>query len=164
MYGAHIMSLPSPTAVRSELEQLDHALVSLRRLWQHRRLQQDLAARTGTAVQPALIRTLRAVELAEGDEPSVGDVADALAVDPSTASRYVDQAVRDGLVRRSPSPTDRRRAVLEITADGTVLLEHANDARVAFLADLTQDWPADDIRTLATLLDRLRAATLSLGA
>jgi len=164
MYGAHIMSTSSPTAVRTELEQLDHALVSLRRLWQHRNLQQDLAARTGTAVQPALIRTLRAVELAEGDEPSVGDVADALAVDPSTASRYVDQAVRDGLVRRSPSATDRRRAVLQVTPDGAVLLEHANDARVAFLADLTQDWPADDIRTLATLLDRLRAATLSLGA
>lgn len=164
MYGAHIMSSPPTTAVRAELEQLDHALVSLRRLWQHRRLQQDLAARTGTTVQPALIRTLRAVELSERDEPCVGDVADALAVDPSTASRYVDQAVRDELVERTPSPADRRRAVLRVTAQGADLLEHANAARVAFLAELTDDWSAGDVRSLATLLDRLRAATLSLGA
>lgn len=150
------------TSLRDDLEQLDRSLVTLRRLWQHRRLQDELARRTGQQLSPTMLRTLRAVELAEREEPCVGDVADALAVDPSTASRFVDAAVRDGYLSRTPAAADRRRAVLGVTPRGARVLAEANTARVAFLAELTDDWSPDDVRTLAALLDRLRAATLAL--
>lgn len=158
--------MPSATEhlLHNDLERLDDALIVLRRLWQHPRLQQEFLARAGIHVEAALFRTLRAIERAERDEPGVGDVAEALGVDPSTASRFVDQAVCAGYAARVPSQQDRRRVVLTLTERGAALLEHANGARVVLLGQLTEGWSADDVRTLSTLLDRLRAATADLPA
>jgi DNA-binding MarR family transcriptional regulator len=45
--------------------------------------------------------------------------------------------------------------VLALTERGEGLLERVTEVRSALLAELTADWTADDIATLATLLERL---------
>ncbi len=61
---------------------------------------------------------------AHADSPSsVGDVAQALGVDLSTASRVAEGLVRKRLLRRASSKTDRRRAVLTATAEGRRLVD-----------------------------------------
>jgi DNA-binding MarR family transcriptional regulator len=104
-------------------------------------------------VELSLLRTLRAIEWT-GDEPGVRHVAEALCVEESTASRFVDQAVAGGCVTRTISPQDRRRCLLALTDEGTRLLAKATEVRTTFLADATADWPPAEVAMLSTLLER----------
>ena len=146
------------SSTKSDLQHLDLSLSRLRRLWDSPVLRRRLFGKLGSDIEPSLVRTLRAIERTELDAPGVSDVADVLAVDDSTASRLVDQAVVAELVERTTAPHDRRRCVLRLTDSGAALLEDALAARTSLLHELTSDWPEDDIATLATLLDRLAAA------
>ena len=111
--------------------------------------------RLGEDVEPALIRTLRAIEVADVPEPGVRDVAEVLGVETSTASRLVDTAVSAGLVLRTTSTRDRRKAVLRLTEEGRALRRRALTVRTDLLAERTADWTPEEVATLVTLLDRL---------
>ena len=137
------------------LQELDDALLRLRRLWLHPARRRRFLAELGEPVELATLRTLRAIDLAGGEEPSVGDVAAALVIDASTASRLVDQAVSGGYATRRPSQTDGRRSVLELTTAGADLLERSTKVRERLLAEVTTDWSTEDVATLTGLLERL---------
>lgn len=85
---------------------------------------------------------------------SIGDVAHALQVAHSTASRLVERAVRAGMLRRGRSRKDPRRTVLQLTAAGGGLQREAVDFRTARLDALLSDWPAPDVTTFTRLLER----------
>ena len=72
----------------------------------------------------ATARVLLAVE--PGDGQAMGEVARRLGRDPSTATRFVDRAVAEGLVRRQAGLRDRRRRLVVLTPEGEV----ARDALV----------------------------------
>lgn len=135
---------------------LDEALLDLRRLWMHPRLLRWFAEQVGQDVELATLRTLRAVEAAEGGSPGIKDLAVALAVDASTASRLVDQAVGDGYVERRSSESDRRRTELRLTADGERLLTRSTRVRGRMIGRATRDWDDGDLTKLAELLARLQ--------
>ena len=109
----------------------------------------------GIPVTPGTLRTVRALARLDVAEPCMSDLAAALAVDASTASRLADQAAADGYLTRRPSSTDQRRTALEITDAGHDLIERANDVRRDLLAEVTADWATEDLDTLAELLGRL---------
>jgi DNA-binding MarR family transcriptional regulator len=79
-------------------------------------------------------------ELANREAASPGDIAAALDLDAGYLSRILRRFERDGLVRRTASPTDGRRAVLALTAAGreafAPLNERSHDDIVALLAPL----------------------------
>jgi DNA-binding MarR family transcriptional regulator len=54
--------------------------------------------------------------------PTIGRIAERLAVEPHTAVGLVDKLEARGLVRRERSHTDRRAVLLSLTPDGTRLL------------------------------------------
>lgn len=58
------------------------------------------------------------LELERQKEPSLNDLADALALDKSTLSRTLDSLVRDGLVSRETDPDNRRRLRITFTDAG----------------------------------------------
>jgi DNA-binding MarR family transcriptional regulator len=64
--------------------------------------------------------------------------------------------VVDGHLARRPSTTDRRQAILELTADGRRLLDRVTQNRRRTLAEVTASWEADELSLLLTLLIRLR--------
>lgn len=156
----------SPTT--SVLRTLDDALTGLRRVWLHPGRRRRFLAELGEPVELAVLRTLRAIELVGGtrsvagsepgvrEEPGVSDVAAALAVKTSTASRLVEDAVAQGYVTRVASEVDRRRAVLRLTPEGARLLDRATAVRASLLAEVTADWSREDVATLARLLERLQ--------
>jgi DNA-binding MarR family transcriptional regulator len=98
------------------------------------------------------------VLVASGRATSTTELAAALEVHASSASRLVDRLVAAGLVRRAPSPRDRRQVVLATTAAGRrtldAVMEHRRQRFRALLARL--DEPTR--RSLSAALDALSDA------
>ena len=57
-----------------------------------------------------------------GKRPTIGTLAQRLCVEHHTAVALVDKLEAAGLVKRAPSPTDRREVLVEITDAGEKLL------------------------------------------
>ena len=145
-----------------DLEAVDEALVRLRRLWTASRVHvlDELGERvemSSVLVVEACARTA-AAGAGAGAEVTVGDVAVFLDVDPSTASRLVERAARAGLVHRTPSSVDGRRAALVLTPSGRALRARAASSRRAWLGAVVGDWPDEEVLALARLLHRFSAA------
>src|SRR5580658_2052944 len=70
----------------------------------------------GESVTLPQYRTL--VVLADGGPRRLADLADALGVSPSTATRMCDRLVRKGLITRARDELDRREVNLEVTPAG----------------------------------------------
>ena len=136
------------------LAQLDRALLEMRRLVNRPGYRRRLLGPLGRRVELSTVRVLHAVDQAT-TPPSIGNVAATLAIDPSTASRLVDQRVTEGLLERSPDPDDGRRTVLRLTRSGRALLEELAGSRIGMLTEVTDGWSDTDIRRLERLLHRL---------
>jgi DNA-binding MarR family transcriptional regulator len=150
----------SAEAAPSTLDAAAQALFRLGRLFGRRSLAQTLADQRGHA--PELSRVLVAQALADDDadrgESTVGLVAERLGVEPSTASRLVADAVRDGYVARATSTLDSRRVRLALTADGVALAEAARRYQRRVFDEVTQGWPDHEREEFARLFLRFAAA------
>jgi DNA-binding MarR family transcriptional regulator len=98
-------------------------------------------------------------ELANREESSPGDIAAALDLDAGYLSRILRRFERDGLVKRTPSPTDGRRAVLALTGAGreafAPLNERSHDDIVALLAPLPPERQERVLSAMATIAQAL---------
>jgi len=133
---------------------LDLALLEVRRLVNRPGYRSRLLGPLGRRVELSTVRILQTVDQSP-TPPSIGAVAATLAIDPSTASRLVDQRVTEGLLERSSDVEDRRRIVLTLTPAGRELLTELAASRLAMLAEATVGWDVADVRTLERLLLRL---------
>jgi DNA-binding MarR family transcriptional regulator/GNAT superfamily N-acetyltransferase len=82
-------------------------------------------------------------ELAHREAPSPSDLAGALDLDAGYLSRILRRFERDGLVTRTASPTDGRRAVLALTAAGRAAFTPLNDRSHDDIAALLAPLPAE---------------------
>ncbi len=90
----------------------------------------------------------------------VGDLADALRVDVSVASRQVAALVDAGLVVRGVTTEDRRVRTLAITDAGrAVAARHAATAQ-DLAARIFADWSDDDVAAAATQFRRVADAVV----
>jgi DNA-binding MarR family transcriptional regulator len=86
----------------------------------------------------------------------VGEVADALHVDLSVASRQLTALTAAGHVRRERDAADRRSLFVEITDGGREALREAHEKMLDAFSDAVVEWSDGDVSTLAALLARLR--------
>jgi DNA-binding MarR family transcriptional regulator len=96
----------------------------------------------------------------EGPQRQV-DLVQTLDSDAPTMARSIARLERAGLVRREPSPTDRRATIVEVTKAG-LALRHQVEAAWASLERLTvgsmsSDRRAETLRVLADLEANLAA-------
>jgi DNA-binding MarR family transcriptional regulator len=70
---------------------------------------------------------------------SVSELAIVERVRPQSMAQTVGDLERDGLVVRTPDPSDKRRAVVEMTADGLTTLETDRVHREGWLAQAIID-------------------------
>jgi DNA-binding MarR family transcriptional regulator len=82
-------------------------------------------------------------------------LADYLGLDKSTMTGLVDRAERRGLLRRTPSPADRRAVEVSITPEGGELAERLAAAVRRSLSARTGKLGVGDRQRLQTLLERL---------
>ncbi len=101
-------------------------------------------------------RTL--VELTFGGPRRLADLAEALGVSPSTATRMCDRLVRKELVSRTRDELDRREVKLAITVLGRSVVTDVIDRRRAEVRDLLQAIPVPLRRQLVSSLTLLATA------
>jgi DNA-binding MarR family transcriptional regulator len=116
-------------------------------------VEQTEANITGVIDDLGLTRPLADVIWAlPADEPpkTMGELASALGVEPSSATFLVDRLHEKGYVERGSDPRDRRRTTVTLTQAGT----EARGLLVRTVRDRSPvaDLPLDDIRTLVSLL------------
>ena len=148
-------------SVAALLDSAGQALFRLGRLLTRQPLHQALAQRTCHAVERSRILVVQAIEVgpsAPDEEVTVGTVAERLGVDPSTASRLVAEALRDGYLARDASPADARRARLALTDAGRALAGDARRYQRAVFERVTRDWTEQERHEFARLFVRFADA------
>jgi DNA-binding MarR family transcriptional regulator len=118
----------------------------------HRELAETLGFRLGAGRGKFLF------QLREGPR-TLKELAEANGTDAPYATLIVDQLETHGLVERRPHPQDRRRKLVALTAGGHRAVETAEailERPPAAMGALG----TDDLRQLASLLERLLAAGL----
>lgn len=97
---------------------------------------------------------LRVLMLIAADGPqNLGSVAIELDVHPSNATRTCEKLVQSGLIVRSDDPSDRRFVQLELTTEGSQLVEHVLSHRRTAMAEIFARMSADDQATVTTALE-----------
>ncbi len=100
--------------------------------------------------------------LKEARAVSLGDLAERTHTDPSSVSVVVSRLVERGLVRRTASAEDARRAEIRLTPRGRALADRAPEASQARLVEALSALPDDARRGLCESLSTL-VATMNLG-
>lgn len=147
------------------IEQLDRAFLRLRRMTNKPAATTLPLASVGRRIDLAKIMACQAIADAVespcgGGMPTVKDVAVALDLEHSTASRLLGEAEVEGLVVRGTDLADRRRTTLALTETGQMVVAESAVLRWRIMGDLLAGWTSQDVQTLATLLGRV-TATLS---
>ncbi len=89
------------------------------------------------------------------------DVAEALRVDASVASRQVSALVDAGYVRRTVDRADRRARTLELTDAGRAFATESDRYFDDFVDEAFADWSADDLADAITRIRDVAAAISS---
>ncbi len=84
------------------------------------------------------------VELAARGPQRPADLASALGVDPSTATRMCDRLVRKQLVQRRRISADRRGVRISLTGAGRALVEEVTRRRRTEIAQIVRRMPRAD--------------------
>lgn len=137
------------------VDALDDQLVAIQRIPRRRKYRQQTIDILGLPGGVSTFRTLRAVERLLPDAPTIGEVAEAMGIDPSAVSRSVDRGLSLGLLTRETHDSDRRKAQLELTDAGHEVLETVTLSRRTLLADVISGWEEDEVMHLAEQLRRL---------
>lgn len=96
--------------------------------------------------------------IAQTKVPTVQDVADALDLDQSAASRALAPLERDGLVTSQSDPVDRRRRIVSLSSDGKERLHAATRAWHAAQGEIGARAGSVDLRELIAVIDEIGTA------
>jgi DNA-binding MarR family transcriptional regulator len=122
-----------------------------------RQIELSLASQTECCgVTPAQCHLL--LEVACRDDPSVGELADALELDASTLSRAVDGLVKLGFVERREDPENRRRFIVTLSAKGRKKVDEIDGACDAYYDGFLKGLPQAERKLLLDALPRLVTA------
>ncbi|MEU8112670.1 MarR family transcriptional regulator [Micromonospora sp. NPDC048947] len=118
---------------------------------------------TGTAEHRVLDRAAYVIlrHLADAGPQNVSALAARLNLDGSTVTRQVSALQRDGLITRTPDPSDGRGTVISPTPAGLQRMAAVQAARTRLYGDMLADWSPEDRTTLAALLTRLNQALVN---
>ncbi len=110
-----------------------------------RRLRQEAAAEA-TGLTPTSTAALATIDRHGPLTPS--ELAKLERVQRPTVTRTLGCLDREGLIERTPDPTDGRSALVSVNAAGRERLRRLRGRKNAFLAKRMQEMPAADIATL----------------
>ncbi len=110
------------------------------------------ARRSGVSLERGALIVLARLDEFGPIRPS--ELARILSVEPSTATRHIQDLERRGLVDKHPDPSDGRSCVVDLTIEGRSALGRYRAARRELFEEILGDWDVDQLAALATGLDR----------
>ncbi|MCC6455190.1 MAG: MarR family transcriptional regulator [Caldilineaceae bacterium] len=140
-----------------QVQALEDALVQLGEAWSQlsRYVASDFrAACSIPAAQSHLLYFLGA-----SGPQRMSDIAAHMDVTLSGCTAMVDSAVAAGFVERSRDETDRRVVWIQLTEEGTQMLQQVRRLRASILAKYLSRLEPEEIQQMATLLGRVADAT-----
>ena len=138
---------PDPAALPHTAERLHSLAVRL--------VRRARIADRDAGVGPAQLSALSVLYFAEG--MSLTALAEAEQVAQPTMTRIVNALVEGKLVRRIPSPADRRMQLIVITAAGRRLFGAARARRLGIVEGILGRLDAQSLATLAPLVEEVLA-------
>jgi DNA-binding MarR family transcriptional regulator len=109
----------------------------------------------GSAIEPGQMDALDL--LAKVDTCRMGDLADHLRIDPSTATRAVQRLIKDGLAERIAHEGDGRVVTIAATERGRRIYGEVAARRRALTLDILSGFTPDERHQLADFLERFNA-------
>ncbi|WP_321364165.1 MarR family winged helix-turn-helix transcriptional regulator [uncultured Celeribacter sp.] len=150
----------SDPAVTALLD-LDLSLFQWRRMAEKGEFKGKVIAGMSEALEPALLQGLLSVaQISAGlgrdrpEPPTIGMVAEVMAVDPSRASRIVSELVSRGYVARQAVQEDARKSVLVMTPKSKTLLGEFTLSKWRIMAQVFAGWSGEDISDFSRLFAR----------
>jgi len=150
-----------PPAVIEALLAFDMSNFRWRRMAEKDDFKGKVIAEIGERLDPAILQGLiAAAQIAAGigacapRRPTVGMVAERMAVDPSRASRIVAELVERGFLIREADQEDARRTVLALTPKAKDYLDAFIAAKWRLLTRVFDGWQPREIRDFARLFGR----------
>lgn len=104
-------------------------------------------------ISPEQVSLLVAIKYAPGS--GIRELATRERVSAPAMSNHVDRLERDGLVQRTPSPSDRRRVGLSLTDDGQRVLRRVRSQRTAWLATRLKDLTPEQLAAIDAAIEPL---------
>ena len=98
--------------------------------------------------------TALAQQLIAAQDGILKEVADALRVDPSTATRAVQRLVKAGLAQRRPGQEDGRVVQVELTDAGKAVYQKVFERRVVLMTDILSHYTVEELPVLTDMLER----------
>ncbi|MEL7310121.1 MAG: MarR family transcriptional regulator [Pseudomonadota bacterium] len=95
---------------------------------------------------------------------SAAQVAARTLMDKVAVSRAVAKLLKQGRITREFADQDKRRSILNLSADGREVYEMVVPMALKLEADLLEGFTTEEIETLNLLLDRMLARMRMLGA
>ena len=95
---------------------------------------------------------------------SAAQVAARTLMDKVAVSRAVAKLLKQGRITREFADLDKRRSILNLSADGREVYEMVVPMALKLEADLLEGFTTEEIETLNLLLDRMLARMRMLGA
>lgn len=120
------------------------------------------AQRAAGGLTRTQLRCLHTVS--EDDGLRLGDLAERLGVNPSTAMRTIDRLIAAKYVRRRENPDDRREVQLTLTKQGADAVEASVASRRASLDEILRRMPSGARNTMVDALHHFLAAAGSAPA
>lgn len=120
-----------------------------------RYLRQDLYGAGPDALDPAQVDSLEVIVTAPRWRMS--EFAQALHIDPSTATRMVNRLVDEGMVNRSVAPEDGRVVIISATKAAIDECERIASGRRQLVQEFLDDFNESEASELADLMERLTA-------
>lgn len=110
----------------------------------------------GSALEPGQMDALDVIILEDGDR--MGELAERLRIDPSTATRAVQRLIKDGLAERAPGETDARVVTVVPTEKGRRIHAEVAQRRRDIIIDVIEKFPPEDRDKLADTLEHFVTA------
>jgi DNA-binding MarR family transcriptional regulator len=104
-------------------------------------------------VSPEQVSLLVAIKY----KPGIGvrELAARERVSPPALSNHIDRLEREGLVVRTPSPSDRRRVGLTLTEDGQRILRKVRSRRTAWLVTRLKGLSPEEVAAVEAAIEPL---------
>ncbi|WIY52702.1 MarR family transcriptional regulator [Devosia sp. YIM 151766] len=92
------------------------------------------------------------------DGLNLGELSKRLMVSPGNITSVIKRLMDDGFIIRTQNPDDRRENIVRMTPMGREKFARMAAANEEWIRDLTKDLSAADVRTLLSLLQKMKTS------